>query len=235
MRIKGVGVLGVVGAFLLLGVGCGGATVGTDTASPGSIAETTSTSTLPATTASPSTPSTSSTVASTTTTLMEAPAEYTVETLGYGPPSLVGSDGAGGSGCAPGTDQLPDGAWFGFVVDRSDVGIQFDLACWWSGDRANEVALEHGETEVPVPNDYYITNDSERLRPIEIAPDKRVAHLDYSGANTSEDPYVVMTFGDWGGLNDYLNCDFGSGNEFCLVWLFINDGVVTEMVEQYVP
>ena len=167
---------------------------------------------------------------------MAMPEGFSVETVGYGPMPLEGSAGAGGSGCAPGTEQLPDGVWFGFVVDRSDVGIQFDLACWWSGDRANEVALERGETDVPVPNDYYITNDSERLRAVEIAPDTPVAHLDYTEANTTNDPYVVVAFGEWGGLNDYLNCDFGSKTEpFCLVWLYINDGLVTELVEQYVP
>ncbi len=164
------------------------------------------------------------------------PGPFNSEALGYGPAPLPGSDGAGGSGCAPGTDALPDGVWFGFVVDRSDIEIQFDLACWWSGERANEIARQRGAAEVPVPNDYYITNDSEQVRTITISPGTAVAHLDYTEKNTSGDPYVVMTFGDWGGLTDYLNCDFDSGYEpYCLAWLFINNGVVTEMAEQYVP
>ncbi len=163
------------------------------------------------------------------------PGQFSTREVGYGPAPLPGSDGAGGSGCAPGTEVLPDGAWFGFVVDRADTGIQFDLACWWSGDRANEVALERGETDVPVPNDYYITNDSEQLRTVPITPEVNVFHLDYTDKNTSGEPYVLITFGEWDGLADYLNCDFGSGYEFCPVWLFVNDGVVTEMVEQYVP
>jgi hypothetical protein len=122
------------------------------------------------------------------------------------------------------------------VTDRTETGIVFDLACWWSGDRANEVALEHGETDVPVPNDYYISNDADRVRMVAVPPDVPVSHLDYSETNTSGDPYVALTFAEWGGLTDYLNCDFDSEHEpFCLVWLFINDGGVTEMAEQYVP
>lgn len=207
---------------------------GSTAAAPPTTAATTSSSTT--TTTVLTTTSTVAPTTSTSTTLPpgDTPAPFSTEVLGTFPESLPGSDGAAGSGCAPGSDSLPDGAWFGFVVDRTADGVEFDLACWWSGDLANEVALAHGETDVPVPNDFYISNDSDQLRFLDVGTDVPVLSLDYTGS--ASDPFVLMEFGGWGSASTYLNCDFTSADEpFCLVWLFINDGVVTEMVEQYVP
>lgn len=166
------------------------------------------------------------------------PDAYTTETLGLFPPSLEGSDGAAGSGCAPGTTSLPDGAWFGFARGRTTTSIFLDLACFWTGERANEVALANGETDVPVPNDYYISNVSNRLRELTVDPDVPVVHLDYTSADV-DDPHVVIRFDQWGAQADYLDCDFSDPEPdvapFCPVWLYINSGVVTEVVEQYVP
>ncbi|RLE25894.1 MAG: hypothetical protein DRJ50_02065, partial [Actinobacteria bacterium] len=77
-----------------------------------------------------------------------------------------GSDGAGGSGCAPGAGQLPDGVWFGYVSAKGGSSVDFDLACLYTGD----VAIARGaEDGVEVDIDYYIRNNNPALRTVPVA------------------------------------------------------------------
>lgn len=141
---------------------------------------------------------------------------------------LPGSDSATGSGCAPGDDDLPDGVWFGVMKAVSDVDIGFDLACWFSGDAANEAAAEDGFEEIPVPNDYYIRNEVDTLRTVPVDPDA-VIHWYPAGGNLE---LSVIPWGEW--VDDpegFIDCP----GEWCIAWLYINDGVVTEVVQQYTP
>ena len=39
----------------------------------------------------------------------------------------------------------------------------FDLACFYTGEEANEQAAQRGD-EVPVPNDVYIVNDNTTIQ-----------------------------------------------------------------------
>ena len=58
---------------------------------------------------------------------------FTVAELGRVPDRALGTTAAAASGCAPGTDVLPDGVWFGWVAEAGPDQVAFDLACYWPG------------------------------------------------------------------------------------------------------
>lgn len=137
---------------------------------------------------------------------------------------LGGALDAAGSGCAPGAGPLPDGIWFGFPNAWTATSIDFDLACFYSGDAATAEAAARGE-ESPPPNDYIITNDNPTLRAVPVAADA----IGYRLNNSIES--IAVPFADFiTDPGDFQNCF-----EFCLMWLYVNDGEVTEIVSQYVP
>jgi hypothetical protein len=144
------------------------------------------------------------------------------------PDALPGSADAAGSGCAPGVGALPDGVWFGMAEEFTSEGIRFDLACFFFGDAANEAAAEDEVEEIPVPNDYYIRNQVDNLRPVPVPATAMVQTL----GTSIDDGFETITFSTWGEQEDgILTCP----GESCLVWLYVNGGKVTEIVEQYTP
>lgn len=172
------------------------------------------------TTTSKSVVTTSTTVPATTTTTT-LPATTTTEST----TSTTEADpmAAEGSGCAPGTAELPDGSWYGLVADFDAVGISFDLACWFEGEAAAAAATEDGE-ESPPPNGYYVRNENDEIRILSVAPSVPLTWY------PSGDPGDVAngTFTEW---TEYLG-----GNEFRLgIWVTIAGGQVTEIEEQWVP
>jgi hypothetical protein len=121
------------------------------------------------------------------------------------PTPVSAATGAYGSGCSPGTSTLPDGAWYGFTSGVTESEIEFDLACL--------LVLEPGECH---PS---IRNESPRLRTIGVAEGttvRYVTHRAYAGE---------LTYAEW----RVAGCT--SGVERCPVWLFVNGGVVTAIVE----
>ena len=165
-----------------------------------------STTSAPSTTARPTTttPSTTTTVA------------YRVDSSGGAwVEPLPGSGGALGSGCAPGGATLPDGIWFGWIVETTATEITFDLACARPGSVAGA-----------------ISNDSRRLRTVGVAPAGRV----YPYAEDLVD--VPIPFAQWRDTEPDAACsengDSGLG-EGCPWWLYINEGAVTEMVQVLPP
>ena len=181
----------------------------------------------PTTTASTTAPSTTE-VATTTepTTTGSAGPFHPVVPIRLAPPDpLPGSDGASGSGCAPGSEALPDGVWFVFAEERRPDAIVGDLACFWFGDIAYEVGGAAGEE---VANDFYIGNDSDRLRTIEVS----TGAVAWTLAGDTTEGHSAIAYADWLGADSaYVDCP----GDFCTVWLFVNDGRVTDIVEQYVP
>lgn len=172
--------------------------------------ETTTSTTEPSTTTSG--PSTTTTLAPTTTTASSTTIPEDTNQL------------ASGSGCTPGSETLPDGEWFGFVDDIGDTTLFFDLACWFTGDAAIIASAEDGE-ESPPPNDYYVRNQSDLIRELQVGPDVPVDfYPDGDPAN-----YFVTTFAEWDSLAD------DRGGFFFGVWVTIEEGDVTRIVEQWVP
>ena len=212
--------IALLAVLVLVAAACGGGEpAGSDPAEPSS----TSTSTA---TVAPSTPLTqpSSTTApratTTTTTTTAAPTTtavvYRVDSSGGARiEPLPGSGGALGSGCAPGGAELPDGIWFGWIIETTSTDISFDLACARSGGGALAVS-----------------NDSRRVRTVPVAPTANVYPYAAEGTESS------IPYPQWRGAEPATVCaergDFGLG-EGCPWWLYVNDGAVTEMVQVLPP
>jgi hypothetical protein len=128
------------------------------------------------------------------------------------------------SGCTPGTDELPDGEWFGYVAGATPADVSFDLACWFSGPAAEQAAAEDGE-ESPPPNDYYVRNVNAMVRAVPVAAVAEVSWLPNTGDPTTA---TTVDYATWLAQRD--SRDFQPG-----VWLTVTDGSVTFIEEQFVP
>lgn len=170
---------------------------------------------------------TSSTLAPTTT---EAGAPTTAApdtTVPAEPTSTTSSvnDEAEGSGCTPGEGELPDGEWYGQVISASEAEVEFDLACWFTGDAAVRAAAEDGE-ESPPPNDYYVRNVNPTVRTVAVGEDVMVVWYPEIGDPNSE---TTIGYAEW-------KDEFDQRGEFTLgVWVEIVDGSIFAMREQWVP
>jgi hypothetical protein len=179
------------------------------------VTDTTSTTTVPTTTVAPSTTEAPTTTAppATTTSASTTTSESESDT----------NDLASGSGCTPGGGPLPDGEWFGLVTSRGDGSIEFDLACWFTGDAATQAAAEDGE-ESPPPNDYYVRNANPETREVPVATDAEVVFYPDGDPNNEE----TIAYADWAARVDQRGYELG-------VWLEVEEGSITEIREQWVP
>lgn len=222
-RFAGRGGVFVAGLVLVLVVaGCGGdetsGTVPTTTAIPTTTVSTTTTTSAPATATAPPT--------SAATTTVTAPPTGT-ETTAAVPTTLLDTNTlAARSGCTPGTDELGDGEWFGFVDAASATTIEFDLACWFAGDAAVLAAAEDGE-ESPPPNDYHVRNVNPRLRTLSVAPDVLVSWLPIVGDPSTQE---TVEYGEWLSGRDARGPELQPG-----VWITMASGEAVSVSEQYVP
>ena len=141
---------------------------------------------------------------------------------------LPGSEGASGSGCAPASTSLHEGIWFGFVTAKSDTSITFDLACFFFGTIAVAEAANDGVVD---EDEIYIRNANPAMRTITVDPSVLVYEHFEDLTDTIEVPFNPVLFAHWPEDPSFPNpCP----SESCGVWLFVNDGVVTEMMEQIV-
>lgn len=211
----------VVGIMLVLAL----AACGTDetarqpstTAQPATTTtlDTTTTTAVPATSppttrVTTSTSSTTTTTATPTTTTAPRATTTTLDVYAL----------ASGSGCTPGTEELPDGQWYGFVESAGATEIEFDLACWFFGDAATLAAAEDGALSPP-ENSYYVRNDNPMLRTITVAGITTVDRL-IGGSPGHE----TVSYTDW------LAAPGPAGNG---VWLTVENVVVVAIEEQYIP
>ena len=191
-------------------------------------------------------PSTSSineattTTAATTTTTMEstttAPLTYRVDPTDLYPDVFSGVfNGAHGSGCVipgfdEGWDELPDGVWFGFVETIGGDSMTFDLACFFSDEAACLAQWEDGNASGPEDClDLWIRNSVDIPSAVPISPTARVWYVDAMAPewdNTFEIPLA-----SWPTAASYQIC----ASDYCAVWLYVNGGLATGIVEQYLP
>jgi len=155
-------------------------------------------------------PTSTTTTTAATTTSTSVPRQFEVGVPEYQVPALSGSDGYYGSGCAPGTDTLPDGIWFGGIERASETLIEFDLMCFGPPDAAS-------------PGAGKITNSNPKLRQVPVDASALV--------------YAIADDGGWQ-LVPYPAWYVDPGHDtFCppegcwSVWLYVNDGAVTEIVQ----
>ncbi|HSF87677.1 MAG TPA: hypothetical protein VLG28_18705 [Acidimicrobiia bacterium] len=133
---------------------------------------------------------------------------------------------AAGSGCMPSGDDLPDGEWFGYVASAAASAVEFDLACWFTGDAAVAAAAEDGE-ESPPPNDYYVRNGNPLLRTVAVAEIPEVKWLPNVGDPATEES---IAYADWLVQREERGLELQPG-----VWLIVENGEITALREQYVP
>ncbi|MCB2223529.1 MAG: hypothetical protein KQH83_05065 [Actinobacteria bacterium] len=213
---------------------------GTTTAAPTTGAPTTAgptTTGAPATTAAPTTeatttaPSTTVTTAPPTTTTTVAPTlppgPYYGPPPPYFPAPLPGSDQAHGSGCVVpgGSTTLPDGIWFGFAEGTTPGMLTFDLACFWTGAVAVDKATEDGEEAF----DFYIRNNNPTTRQVPVSASARVWYVDMTSPDVSVPDEIPLSA--WPHPDSFMTCP----DQWCSVWIYVNDGEVTALVEQYLP
>lgn len=204
------------------------AACGDDDATTTTVEATTTVTAATTTTATPITEPPTTTTAETTTTLpptttTTAPL-YLVDPTDFFPEVFGASGDPHGSGCVVGADQLPPGVWFGYVDAVSGGVLTFDLACFFTG--AAGVAAATADGEVGYDLDFYIRNQNPKTYSVTIAPAAQVWFVD----GITVEPQAIAP-GDWPTALSYTPCP----GDHCSVWLYVNGGVATGIVEQYLP
>lgn len=141
-------------------------------------------------------------------------------------PAVFGAAGdPHGSGCVVAGDVLPDGVWFGYAEGVASGVITFDLACYFTGAAAEAEAIADGEEAF----DNYIRNQNPKTFPVSISPLAQVFYIDA----TSEDVLApeLIPLSSWPTAESYMDCP----GEFCGVWLYVNGGQATGIVEMFQP
>jgi hypothetical protein len=138
-----------------------------------------------------------------------------------------------GSPSAEPSGDLPDGRDFVYVkkIQGGEEGpllLTFDLAYFYTGAKANEVAASRGD-EVPVPNDVYIVNDNPKLRTYPIASSVLVRYI----PNGS-----VLKKGDIGAFEQAVNgtaqTDYPD-MRYTGWWIVLKNGQVSSITQQFLP
>jgi hypothetical protein len=117
--------------------------------------------------------------------------------------------------------------WFGFVEGIGGGSVTFDLACFYTGAAGWAAAAADGEMGYDL--DFYISNQVATTRSVPLDSGGTAYWLDATGDLTP----LAIPMTDWPKPwpPDYQVCPA----EFCSVWLFVNGGEVTELLEQYLP
>lgn len=124
---------------------------------------------------------------------------------------------------------------FAFIesLTAGDPGsVVVDYADYLTGKAAAQAAAKAGE-ESPPPNDYYIVNDSPKLRTLKVDPSATVTLVSRPGEGAESAGYAS----DVKALAGFLDSD---GWETASLrsdgyWLTIDNGTVTAIEEQYTP
>jgi len=211
----------VIGVLL---AACGGdAAVTTLTSVPTTTSTTAAATTTTAAMTTTTALATSTTTPATTTTGAVTPTSvYQVDPAAFFPAVFGAAGDPNGSGCVVDGEALSAGVWFGFATAVSSGVITFDLACFFTGDAAVTAADADGQEAF----DFYIRNQNPRTYAVTIAPGADVFIVD---ATTIVSTQVASV--DWPSAESFLSCP----GEYCSVWLYVNGGAVTGIVEQYLP
>ena len=144
------------------------------------------------------------------------------------PDGTVNAAGTSGSGCTPPSGEtLPDGVWAGLVADWGPDALVFDLVCAYGpstplhATNFAQCTATSGSVEgCYIDRDLVsYTDDTPRTRTLPATPDAVFV-------GTDEDPVAV---------GDVSSLEYWSDRTGHLMWVYINDGVVTQVVEQYYP
>ncbi len=196
------------------------------TAAPPPPPSTPVTTTLPPTTTTAAPTTTTAITTTTTATTVPAGGPYLVDEGNFFPDPYPGSLDAHGSGCVTGgTGLLPDGVWLGYAETLSSGTIGFDLVCFYSWPVADAKAAEDGVVAI----DFYVRNLNPNTYPVPVATTARVWYIDMTSGNPGIPDEIPLAAWPHPGSYVPYPCDY------CPVWLYVNDGEATGIVEQYLP
>jgi hypothetical protein len=156
-----------------------------------------------------------------------------------GPTGSTGTTGSSNPGCSgtPAPAALADGTYFGFL-ESIDVGSGvsgFDLACFYTGDEANEQAAARGD-EVPVPNDVYIVNDNPSTRDVPVDPSVELLLIDWNACCETSPGAQLDAFASALGDHDFVEIDgFRYAGGLSPYWITIEEGRIVGIEEQFLP
>jgi len=156
-----------------------------------------------------------------------------------GPTGSTGTTGSSNPGCSgtPAPATLADGTYFGFL-ESIDVGSGvsgFDLACFYTGDEANEQAAARGD-EVPVSNDVYIVNDNPSTRDVPVDPSVELLLIDWNACCETSPGAQLDAFASALGEQDFVEIDgFRYAGGLSPYWITIEEGRITGIEEQFLP
>ena len=156
-----------------------------------------------------------------------------------GPTGSRGTTGSSNPGCSgtPAPATLADGTYFGFL-ESIDVGSGvsgFDLACFYTGDEANEQAAARGD-EVPVPNDVYIVNDNPSTRDVPVDPSVELLLIDWNECCETSPGAQLDAFASALGEQDFVEINgFRYAGGLSPYWITIEEGRIASIEEQFLP
>ena len=155
-----------------------------------------------------------------------------------GPTGATGED-TGNAGCAGATapETLADGTYFGFFESIDvDTGVtQFDLACFFTGDEANQQAAARGD-EVPVPNDVYIVNDNPGTRDVPVDPSAELLLIDWNACCETGPGAQLDALASALGHKNFVEIDgWRYAGSLSPYWVTIANGQIVGIEEQFLP
>ena len=155
-----------------------------------------------------------------------------------GPTGETGQD-TGNAGCAGATapETLADGTYFGFFESIDvDTGVsKFDLACFYTGEEANQQAAARGD-EVPVPNDVYIVNDNPATRDVPVDPSAELLLIDWNACCETGPGATLDGLASALGHKNFVEIDgWKYAGSLSPYWVTIANGQIVGIEEQFLP
>jgi hypothetical protein len=144
------------------------------------------------------------------------------------------SASAAASASASPSKAVPDGRYFVQTHrveggDDAPLALSYDLAYFYTGDRAVQVAEQRGDP--PPESGYYIVNDNPRLRTVPIASDATVLYV----PETICCDAVPGDLGAWAlSVNDAAQTDYPDP-DVAWWWITVSSGEITAIEQQYLP
>lgn len=214
--------------MVLVAAACGGNTAATTSTAATTTTPAPTTTTTAAETTTTAVETTTTTASSTTTTAAETTTTTAGQYFAVDPnalfPEVFGSPGdPNGSGCVT-LGTLGSGVWFGFATAVAGGTITFDLACMFTGDAATAAAQQDGAEAY----DFYIRNQNPATYDVPIAPNADVFVVQDTMDGIQS---VQIATANWPSPDSYVPCP----GQNCAVWLYVNGGEATGIVEQYLP
>jgi len=137
-----------------------------------------------------------------------------------GPIGPLTTGQADGSGCTPGPGVLPDGLWFAALVAVPDAGVEFDLLCRYSDERAAPFTDAR----------FWYSNQNPALRVLPI----RATATFFLAGEPPEGPRLAVDGQDAPTIDASLAARRAAGGAV-EGWLRVEDGEVTEFLETLRP